>query len=73
MFRKKEIPNYYKLQKLEYIYPIHLLHLCWAILGHMTCNFTFFFFNRFNFIYFFWLRWVFVAAHRLSLVVESGG
>ena len=31
---------------------------------------TIFFF--FNFIYF-WLYWVFVAAHRLSLVVASGG
>ena len=25
------------------------------------------------FIYYFWLRWVFVAAHGLSLVVASGG
>ena len=25
------------------------------------------------FFFFFWLRWVFVAAHRLSLVVVSGG
>ena len=31
---------------------------------------VFFFFN--NFIYF-WLCWVFIAAHRLSLVVVSGG
>ena len=28
----------------------------------------FFFFN-----FYFWLCWVFVATHRLSLVVESGG
>ena len=26
-----------------------------------------------NFIYYFWLRWVFVAAHGLSLVAASGG
>ena len=25
------------------------------------------------FVYFFWLRWVFVAVHRLSLVAASGG
>ena len=25
------------------------------------------------FIYYFWLRWVFVAMHRLSLVAVSGG
>ena len=30
------------------------------------------FFNLFYFIYF-WLRWVFVAAHGLSLVAASGG
>ena len=30
------------------------------------------FFNKFIFIYF-WLRWVFVAAHGLSLVAASGG
>ena len=32
-----------------------------------------FFLNLFIIIYFFWLRWVFVAACRLSLVVASGG
>ena len=32
------------------------------------------FFSFFNkFIYLFWLHWVFVAAHRLSLVAVSGG
>ena len=37
------------------------------------CNkWYFFFFLRFNFIYF-WLHWVFVPACRLSLVVASGG
>ena len=31
-------------------------------------------FFKFLFIYLFiWLRWVFVAVHRLSLVVASGG
>ena len=33
---------------------------------------SFFFFNN-KFIYYFWLRGVFVAAHGLSLVVASGG
>ena len=33
---------------------------------------SFFFFLRFNFIYF-WLHWVFVAERGLSLVVASGG
>ena len=32
-----------------------------------------FFLNLFLFVYFFWLRWVFVAVLRLSLVVASGG
>ena len=33
-----------------------------------------FFFSPFlNNLFYFWLRWVFVAAHRLSLVVVSGG
>ena len=32
----------------------------------------FFLFFRINFTYF-WLRWVFVAAHRLSLVAARGG
>ena len=35
--------------------------------------FSFFFFNFYLFIYLFWLRWVFVAAHGLSLVAVSGG
>ena len=56
-------------------------------LDHMTVPFFFFFDAEaetqrfffcflffFNFFYFiFWLRWVFVAAHRLSLVAVSGG
>ena len=33
---------------------------------------AFFLFLRFNFIYF-WLHWVFVAVHGLSLVAASGG
>ena len=33
-----------------------------------------FFFNKFIYLFiYFWLHWVFVAAHRLSLVVASGG
>ena len=31
-------------------------------------NKKFFFFNLFYLFIYFWLRWVFVAAHRLSLV-----
>ena len=37
---------------------------------------TLFFFNKFIYLFiciYFWLRWVFVAAHGLSLVVVSGG
>ena len=34
---------------------------------------TFFFFNLFILLIYFWLRWVFVAAHGLSLVAVSGG
>ena len=34
----------------------------------------FFFFNKFIYLFiYFRLHWVFVAAHRLSLVVASGG
>ena len=36
--------------------------------------FFFFFFNKFIYLFiYFWLHWVFVAAHGLSLVVVSGG
>ena len=36
--------------------------------------YIYFFINLFYlFIYLFWLRWVFVAAHGLSLVVVNGG
>ena len=31
------------------------------------------FFNKFIYLFSFWLRWVFVAARGLSLVVASGG
>ena len=34
---------------------------------------AFFFFNLFILFIYFWLRWVFVAARGLSLVVASGG
>ena len=35
---------------------------------------SFWYLKKYLFIYcYFWLRWVFVAAHRLSLVVVSGG
>ena len=35
---------------------------------------SFFFFNLFIYLFiYFWLHWVFVAAHGLSLVVVSGG
>ena len=33
----------------------------------------YYFFKLINYFIYFWLRWVFVAAHRLSLVVASGG
>ena len=33
----------------------------------------FFFFNLLILFIYFWLRWVFVAAHGLSLVAASGG
>ena len=35
--------------------------------------YTFCFSNLFILFIYFWLRWVFVAARGLSLVVESGG
>ena len=39
---------------------------------YLNRNIFLFFINLFYFIYF-WLHWVFVAAHGLSLVVASGG
>ena len=33
----------------------------------------FFLFNKFIYFIYFWLRWVFIAVHGLSLVVASGG
>ena len=46
-------------------------------MGCISFNRTYFFFLKFRssiylFIYFYWLPWVFVAAHGLSLVVRSG-
>ena len=41
-------------------------------LKHQLCHCVIFFFNKFYLLYF-WLRLVFVAACRLSLVVASGG
>ena len=35
--------------------------------------FFFFLINLFTYLFYFWLHWVFVAAHGLSLVAESGG
>ena len=53
------------------------------IFPHQTLNFfrpgtessVFFFFlkNQFYLFFYFWLHWVFVAAHGLSVVVASGG
>ena len=41
---------------------------------HGTSSFPpFFFFYKFIYVFFFWLCWVFIAAHGLSLVVSSGG
>ena len=35
---------------------------------------VFFFFNKFIYLFIYlWLRWIFVAAHRLSLVAAKGG
>ena len=44
--------------------------------SHNSClqkNYIFFFKNQFYLFIYFWLRWVFVAVCRLSLVVASGG
>ena len=45
-------------------------------LAFFICIFLFFFFKGnfgfFNLFIYFWLRWVFIAAHRLSFVVASG-
>ena len=49
--------------------------LCLFLKSYVYSYSLFFFFNKFiYFIYiYFWLRWVFVAAHGLSLVAASGG
>ena len=33
----------------------------------------FFFFNKYIYLFIYWLCWVFVAVHGLSLVAASGG
>ena len=46
------------------------------LLGHIVVAFSFGFFLTFKkniYLFNFWLRWVFVAARGLSLVVASGG
>ena len=51
--------------------------LLMSLFWHLYCLWVlisssfFFFFNKFIYFYF-WLRWVFVAAHRLSLIAASG-
>ena len=49
-----------------YLYPHTHMHT------HFSLEVYFFFFKFYLFIYF-WLRWVFVATHGLSLVAASGG
>ena len=39
---------------------------------HPDSSFFFFFLNKFIYSFYFWLRWVFAAAHGLSLVEWSG-
>ena len=46
------------------IYSYQLLYITYSSFCLFVC---------FNLFIYFWLRWVFVAAHRLSLVVASGG
>ena len=46
-----------------------------GLLVHMAILFLFYFslINLFIIYFYFWLRWVFVAMHGLSLVTASGG
>ena len=59
---------------------ISVVHSCLRVESNMAWVFFFFFFFFINllilFIYlfsYFWLRWIFVAARRLSPVAASGG
>ena len=49
---------------------IFVYFFCLAVVSNFS---TCFFFKFFVFIIYFWLRWLFVAAHGLSLVATSGG
>ena len=42
-------------------------------LFYLNLDLKFFFFNKFILFIYFWLHWVFIASHRLSLVAASGG
>ena len=47
--------------------------ICKAFLQTFVLSTSFFFFNYFILFIYFWLCWVFVATHGLSLVAASGG
>ena len=47
------------------------LDVCYIILFFLNSFLTYIY--LFTYLFYFWLHWVFVAAHGLSLVVASGG
>ena len=65
LLNKVEILDFSLILCIISIFSVEVLKTCWTL-------FFFFFYKLFYFIYF-WLRWVFIAARGLSLVVASGG
>ena len=73
------IPSFWKPPSLVSMaqnspgFPPTFLDLCSLSLLQLFIPYPFFFLNLFILFIYFWLRWVFIAVLRLSLVVASGG
>ena len=67
------LQNHYLLKGHEDILLYFLLVLIVLVLAFPLGLQSIFFLKEHLFIYLFWLHWVFVAAHGLSLVATSGG
>ena len=60
---------------VKYYVRGEFVHLCFLFVLKVSFSFKSFFFSFINLfiLFYFWLRWVLVAARRFSLVVVSGG
>ena len=59
--------------KLNKLWPVASNKLIFDFLFNIIGGIAFIYFYLFIFKFYFWLCWVFIAVHRLSLVAASGG